>query len=601
MKQVLYGVLGVIVLLILNSCSSDNAASTNDPGISDPVVVDKIVFENAVSHNPSFLSDHFSGSQNCVSCHDNIRDSNGTNMSIVNAWQSSMMSVASIDPLWRAKVASEVKRNPEYKDTIEEKCSRCHTPMANVEAKFSGDTVALFENGFFNPSNPHYDSAINGVSCTLCHQIEDSVDLGSEAGFSGNFIILENFSTARKSYGPYTSPVAGPMRNNIQFTPEYSPHTDRSELCASCHNLNTPVIDAQGNLSGSTFPEQAVYTEWENSDFNATQNCQDCHMPKSKGSVVISTRGPGLQGRSPFHQHQFIGANTYMLDIIKNNRRLLGALADAQSFDETIINTRYLLLATADVNITSTSSLDGKLNFTVLLTNHSGHKFPTSLPSRRAWLHAKVINNQGQTVFESGAFNSENKIVGVDDVVGANGYERHHKEITDGSEVQVYETVMADTDGQLTYTFMNASRYLKDNRILPKGFKVNDAPATVQPYGLAVSDSDFVGGSDTIEYSIDNIASGDYMITVALNYQTLSFGFSQDLFKDSELIEVALMKALDNNATVRYETISLDAVPFTFPQISHQLESFLWRILCMSCARKTPKGNSHEDHQPWFY
>jgi len=572
MKQLIYGMLSVIIILVFSSCGGGGGDTTyypiinidDDTADNNLTVDNNITFTDAVLHNPSFTSDHFSGSQNCAQCHDNIVDSTGADVSIVHAWKSSMMANASIDPLWRAKVASEVKRNPAFKDTIEEKCSRCHTPMADVETRFEGGSVALTGNGFFNPTNPHYDSAMEGVSCTLCHQIEDSADLGTDAGFTGGFIIAENYETDRKTYGPFTSPVTQPMRNNVQFTPEYSAHMDESKLCASCHNLNTPVIDAQGVLNGSTFPEQAVYTEWEYSDFNATQNCQDCHMPKSDGSVVISTRGGNLQARSPFRQHQFVGANIYMLDIIKNNRRLLGALADEASFDETISNTRDILLAAADVNITATSSLDGKLNFTVLLTNHSGHKFPTSLPSRRAWLHAKVTNAQGQTVFESGAFDSEGRIVGVDDVVGGSGYELHYTKITDASQVQVYEPIMADTDDQLTYTFMNAAKYLKDNRVLPKGFKAN-TPSEAQVYGEALNDPDFVGGSDTIEYSIDNITTGDYSIVVTLKYQTVSYGFNQDLFKDSELTEVALMKALDENATVRYETISSDSKSFTFP------------------------------------
>ena len=568
MKQLLYGVLGVIFLLAVSGCSSDNSSSTSDIVIIDDNNTDEnttdnnSTFTDAVLHNSSFTTDHFSGSQKCADCHDGISDSTGKDVSIVHSWQSSMMANAAIDPLWRAKVASEVKRNPKFKDVIEEKCSRCHTPMASVEAKFAGDTVSLFGDGFFNASSPHYDSAMNGVSCTLCHQIEDTAELGTDDGFSGQFIIAENFSTERKLYGQYTAPVTTPMQNNVAFTPAYSAHMDKSELCATCHNLNTPVIDAQGNLNGSYFPEQAVYTEWEYSDFNASQSCQDCHMPKTDGSVIISTRGPGLQARSPFHQHQFIGANTYMLDIIKNNRRLLGALADTASFDETISSTKDLLLATADLNITATSYIDGKLNFTVLLTNHSGHKFPTSLPSRRAWIHAKVTDAQGLTVFESGGFNSANGIVGVDENVS--GYESHYMQITDASQVQVYEAVMADTDDKLTYTFMNASQYLKDNRLLPKGYKVN-TPANAQPYGEAINDTDFIGGSDTVEYAIDSLASGEYLISVTLKYQTLSNGFAQDLFKDSELPDVALMKALDNNATLKYEMISSDTASYVLP------------------------------------
>lgn len=562
MRHLLPLTFSIIFLLFLNACGGGSTTIETPPDTNDSPDTN-ITFPDAVIHDPSFSSLHFSGSQNCAQCHDGISDtSNGKDVSIVKAWQGTMMGNAAIDPLYLAKVASEVKRNPDFKEVIEAKCSRCHMPMAHVEAGFSGDTIAMFGDGFLNPENPHYNAAKDSVSCTLCHQIENTAELGTDEGFSGQFVIADNLGTARKTYGPYTAPRTQPMINRVQFTPEYSVHITNSKLCASCHNLDTPVIDAQGNLSDSTFPEQAVYTEWEYSDFNTTKSCQECHMPKTEGSVVISTLGSNLQARSPFHQHKFLGANTYMLEIIKNNRTKLGSLANEARFDESISDTRDFLHASADVNITTASFANGTLEFSVKVNNYSGHKFPTSLPSRRAWLHVKVTNAANQTLFESAALNSEGQIVGVDD--NSDGYEKHHKEIDHPSKVQVYEPIMADTDGNLTYTFMQAARYLKDNRILPEGFK-STAPANAQPYGEAVEDNDFVGGSDTVNYEVNDLADVNYNISVTLRYQTMSYGFAQDLYKDDELIEVALMKALDSNTSNHFETISTDTVSITLP------------------------------------
>ncbi len=536
--------------------SADNTATTDDNLTLDD-------FEDAVPHNTSFTSTNFSGSQNCAECHDGISDtSNGKDVSLVKAWKGTMMGNAAIDPLYLAKVASEVQRNPDFKDVIEAKCSRCHMPMAHVEAGFSGDKIAMFGDGFLNPENPHYNAAKDSVSCTLCHQIENTPQLGTDEGFSGKFVVAENSGTDRVAYGSYTNPKTGPMRNSVEFTPTYSSHMESSKLCASCHNLDTPVINAEGgSLSGATFSEQAVYTEWEYSDFNTTKSCQDCHMPQTEGSVVISTRG-NVGARSPFRQHQFIGANTYMLEILKNNRIKLGAVADTAIFDESIANTRDFLQAAADVTVTTTGSVNGTLSFSVLVRNHSGHKFPTSLPSRRAWLHVKVSNALNQTVFESGALNSEGQIIGVDD--NTDDYEEHYEKIDDSSQVQVYEPIMADTDGKMTYTFMQASSYLKDNRVLPMGFKSN-APANAQPYGKAVADNDFVGGSDTVAYEVSNLADDDYTISVTLQYQTASYGFMQDLYSDINLTEVALMKVLDSNTLNHYETISTDTASVIIP------------------------------------
>jgi len=255
-------------------------------------------------------------------------------VSIVKAWQGTMMANAATDPLYLAKVASEVKEHPELKEDIEAKCSRCHMPMANVEAEFDGHTQTMFgEDSFTDPNSEYYHAAMQGVSCTLCHQIEDK-NLGTTEGFSGGFVIdTNNTGTDRKIYGPYTNPKTAPMQNNVQFTPVYSPHMNESKHCATCHNLETPVIATDGTLTNDTFPEQAAYTEWEYSDFNGTQSCQSCHMPKAEGSVIISTKG-NAGPRSPFFQHKFLGANTYMLEILKNNRKKLGVLADEARFNE---------------------------------------------------------------------------------------------------------------------------------------------------------------------------------------------------------------------------------------------------------------------------
>jgi hypothetical protein len=248
-----------------------------------------------------------------------------------------------------------------------------------------------------------------------------------------------------------------------------------------------------------------------------------------------------------------------MMNIIKNNRVTLGATAATAAFDQAITDTRDFLMASADINISSASFADGKLSFAVLLTNYSGHKFPTSYPSRRAWIHVKVINDTTQEiVFESGALDDNGRIFGVDEATES-VFEPHYTKITDASEVQVYETAMADTEGDLTYTLMHASQYLKDNRILPKGLDKASVPESIQVFGEAIEESDFIGGSDQVEYEI-SLPEASYSITATLRYQTMTYGFRKDLYKDAQLYEVALMQALDNNATNRSETVSADTL-----------------------------------------
>jgi hypothetical protein len=77
-------------------------------------------------------------------------------------------------------------------------------------------------------------------------------------------------------------------------------------------------------------------------------------------------------------------------------------------------------------------------------------------------------------------------------------------------------------------------------------------------------DADFVGGSDQVHYRISGLAAGSYTIDAQLNYQTMSYGFGQDLFNDIDDPRVALFKDLDDGARNRYETVSSDSGAIDF-------------------------------------
>ena len=55
---------------------------------------------------------------------------------------------------------------------------------------------------------------------------------------------------------------------------------------------------------------------------------------------------------------------------------------------------------------------DNLLMADITITNLVGHKYPTSYPARRTWLHITVSDAAGEIVFESGAFNADGSIAG---------------------------------------------------------------------------------------------------------------------------------------------------------------------------------------------
>jgi len=484
-----------------------------------------------------FTSQHFSGSGVCAQCHNELEDNTGKDVSIVSSWQTTMMANATRDPFWQAKVKSELNRTPQLKTTIQDKCTRCHAPMANEEARKQHDPIqAVFGEGILNKDNPYFDLSTNGVSCSLCHQISPNAPFGTNAGYSGHFAI-DSYptSTERLIYGPYQNVNTMPMRNMANFTPVYSEHIKTSELCASCHDLTTPYTDENGTILSQTvedeFPEQMPYSEWLNSDFAQTKSCQQCHMERADG-VAIASRPRDNPKRDDFAQHNFLGANRLMLSILQEYREPLGVAAT--DFSNSLSNAEKLLNNSATLAITNTSLNAGQLKFSLNINSETGHKLPTGYPSRRVILHVTVRDADENIVFETGKVNPDGSVVELDSDKDQGQYEPHYQRIESPEQVQVYEAIMQDYKNQVTYTLLRAKSYVKDNRLLPKGFDKATVPNKIQVQGAAVADENFIGGSDRVEFVLNNLTASNYTIEAELIYQTLAYAFAQDLFKEQD-------------------------------------------------------------------
>ena len=103
-------------------------------------------------------TDDFTGSGNCANCHTDLTDSAGEDVSIGSHWRSTMMANAAKDPIWQAKVASEVLRTPGLKEVIEDKCTTCHMPMAYTQANADGTPALILGDGFLNPANALHET-----------------------------------------------------------------------------------------------------------------------------------------------------------------------------------------------------------------------------------------------------------------------------------------------------------------------------------------------------------------------------------------------------------------------------------------------------------
>ena len=179
---------------------------------------------------------------------------------------------------------------------------------------------------------------------------------------------------------------------------------------------------------------------------------------------------------------------------------------------------------------------DGLLHASVVLENLAGHKLPSAYPSRRAWIHFKVMDGRGDTVFESGRLNPDGSITGNDNDADGDRYEPHYTSIDSPGQVQIYEDIMAGPDGKVTTVLLTAMQYLKDNRLLPSGFDKSTAPEAVMVQGAAVEDTDFQGGSDSIGFMVPLAGSTNpYTVLAELWYQPIGYRWAHNLAQQDAL------------------------------------------------------------------
>ncbi|MBI1356280.1 MAG: hypothetical protein GC160_18215 [Acidobacteria bacterium] len=467
-------------------------------------------------------SPRFVSAEVCSSCHADLyppgRTPGGSNASVgpYDLWSASMMGASVRDPYWQAKVRYETRATPAAAATIENACLSCHAPMQQYERRMEG-AVARFD---------AVDQAgAEGVSCTVCHQIAAD-NLGTAASFTAGFTINEQ----GRIYGPHANPFPMPMRMHTGRTPTFSQHILDSALCGTCHTVITPTLSADGTTTGR-FLEQATYLEWLDSSYpRSGKSCQSCHLaplegPDGKPAPMYIARTPhgGFFGptrpRTPFGLHDFGGANVQGL-------KLMAAAEPtrAEAYQQSARRAQAMLERALTVRVEATRDGD-RLTARVRLASSAGHKLPTGFPSRRLWLHLRVHDAKGRTVFESGAWDpSTGEILSRR---GATGPEPHHDRIDDGRQTAIYEAELASPGGSATHSLLRAGGFAKDNRLLPLGFRDGAGrPQGLESLSLAPvgvgDDPDFRPGADKVTYvaTVDP-AAGPWTVTVEALFQNI--------------------------------------------------------------------------------
>lgn len=480
--------------------------------------------------------------------------------------------------------------------------------------------------------------ARDGVSCVACHRMVFGAKAAAVhgqrqnacvderrafltpglSGFAASFTGSFDMGPEDVVTGPYEHPREMPMKHALGMRPAHDPAIASSELCGTCHTVHLPILD-KGVVIGHTY-EQTTYAEWAFSDYRTgntpsgtlplgagakAQSCQGCHMPgrdsvgRPTASKIASIQeysdfpqtennlGPkdiDLPVREGVARHSLVGLNLVFIEMARQFPEVLGLRAQDpmllnKGVDPLVATERAMLDQadgrTASVAVAEVAVKDGSLDATVRIANHTGHKFPSGVGFRRAFVEFAVRDSAGTTLWVSGQTNKAGVILDgrgtpLDGEAWwrpdcsarlepeARRHQPHYQIITRQDQVQIYEDLAAapaadqaprcsrdsPAQGPLTTSFLSRCTKVKDNRLLPSGFlSLQDRARIATALGAqrdlaedagpaAVGDDpDYVrGGGDTLRYRVplSALAGQPASVQATLYYQATPPYYLQD-------------------------------------------------------------------------
>lgn len=327
--------------------------------------------------------------------------------------------------------------------------------------------------------------------------------------------------------------------------------------------------------------EQATYLEWLNSKFGPGKHnkqgkdfasCQECHMPNTfaiptpEGGerLVISPLSEqiatiqdadypaadyqlqaeeiNVPTRSDYSRHELVGLNGFLIEMFRQFEPVLGVdKFDPETYatngpdlaiENMILSTQSNRVAT--ITLSNIKHKKDMLSLDVTVANKTGHRLPSGVAFRRIWIELLVKDKNGNLLWGSGRTNNAGFIIGENDkrldtefLKAPDKYQTHYTSISNQNQVQIYEELVKNAEGEFTTSFVHRVEHVKDNRLLPEGWvpaaefagKSSNAGIADQgdllyqfmkstdPGGLATEDAEFMAspskGADTLSYKIN--------------------------------------------------------------------------------------------------
>ena len=212
-----------------------------------------------------FAKKNFEPNLTCKECHPKI----------YKEYQTSQHAASNI---YQDKIHGTIFNIHPHKKMQKYQCAKCHTPTAdNLQALIKAKNGVL--------PNPKNASQNEGVSCSLCHRIEDY----TSDKLSNTNIIAKDKELFFDSYEEMVIPFHNTKQSKESF--------GNGQVCMGCHqhSRNKALL---------------AVCEIQEQDLDSEQNCISCHMPRVDGLPSVMS----LASTHAFHGFPGIHGKTELLE-----------------------------------------------------------------------------------------------------------------------------------------------------------------------------------------------------------------------------------------------------------------------------------------------
>ena len=416
------------------------------------------------------------------------------------------------DPYWQAAVRRETIDHPTHAADIQDECAACHMPMAQQIARAAGGKGEVFAH---LPSSASRESsrlqrlAADGVSCTVCHQISRE-RLGTRDSFNGKFAMHADAGRRR----------AADLRTISDRCRPHDDHAFGDRLRAgggAAHQAVGAVRVLPHADHAGLGPDGEVIGVAARADELSGVAAQRL-QPRSSGAAsrVTCRRRPGPvrassvlgDARDTLARHVFVGGNALHGPTAEPVPQASSASRRCRPSSRPPPTPRSGSCSRTRRR-SSLSSADARRGGTLAFDVDVRESHRPQVPDRLS-VAPRVAPRHGQRTRAATRSSNPGAIDAATDqspattatrIRGASS--RTTRRSPDPTRCRSTSRSSAIVGGVPTTGLLTATQYLKDNRLLPRGFDKTTAAAEIGVYGSASDDRDFAGGGDRVRYRVD--------------------------------------------------------------------------------------------------